>query len=79
MLVVVPRLVAPLLADDDLPLPPAAAWADTAIELPEGWPDGPLVDALTDAQRRPRSGRLSVAEVLADLPVALLATAAPST
>jgi (1->4)-alpha-D-glucan 1-alpha-D-glucosylmutase len=77
VLVVAPRLVAPLLAEDDLPLPPAAAWAETSIELPEGWPDGPLVDALSGAQRRPRSARLSVAEVLAELPVALLATAAP--
>jgi (1->4)-alpha-D-glucan 1-alpha-D-glucosylmutase len=75
VLVVAPRLIAPLLAEDDLPLPPAAAWADTSIELPEGWPGGPLADALSGVERRPRAGRLGVAEVLAELPVALLATA----
>ena len=53
MLVVAPRLVAPLLRDADRPLPPAAAWADTSIELPEGWPEGPLVDELAGAQRTP--------------------------
>jgi (1->4)-alpha-D-glucan 1-alpha-D-glucosylmutase len=78
VLAVAPRLVAPLLAEDDLPLPPAAAWADTSIELPQGWPAGPLVDALSGVERRPRSALLGVAQVLADLPVALLATVAPA-
>jgi (1->4)-alpha-D-glucan 1-alpha-D-glucosylmutase len=72
VLVVAPRLVAPLLRDADRPLPPAAAWADTTIELPEGWPEGPLVDELAGAQRTPQSGRLALSEALAELPVALL-------
>ena len=72
VLVVAPRLVAPLLRDADRPLPPAAAWVDTSIELPEGWPEGSLVDELTGAQRPPQSGRLALSEALAELPVALL-------
>ncbi|HEX5795854.1 MAG TPA: malto-oligosyltrehalose synthase, partial [Geminicoccaceae bacterium] len=76
VLVVAPRLVAPLLRDADRPLPPAAAWSDTSIELPEGWPEGGLVDELTGAERRPQSGRLALSEALAELPVALLTPAA---
>ncbi len=71
-IVIVPRLIAPLLGDDDLPLPPPATWVDTAVELPEGW-SGPLRDELTGRQHAmPPSGRLAIAEVLAELPVALL-------
>jgi (1->4)-alpha-D-glucan 1-alpha-D-glucosylmutase len=76
VLVVAPRLVAPLLRDADRPLPPAAAWVDTSIELPEGWPEGSLVDELTGAQRPPQSGRLALSEALAELPVALLTPSA---
>ena len=76
VLVVAPRLVAPLLREADRPLPPAAAWADTTIELPEGWPEGPLVDELAGAQRTPQSGRLALSEALAELPVALLTATA---
>ena len=73
--VVVPRLVAPLLRDRDLPLPAPAVWADTEIELPEAWARAVLVDELTGRRHPPpSSGRLAVAELLAELPVALLST-----
>lgn len=70
LVVVVPRLVAPLLSGD-LPLPSAAAWADTAVELPERLA---LRDVLTDAERATGDGRLRISDVLGELPVALLAT-----
>jgi (1->4)-alpha-D-glucan 1-alpha-D-glucosylmutase len=67
--VVVPRLVAPLLRDRELPLPAGAAWADTEVELPEGWPGAILVDELTGRRHAaPHSGGLAVAELLAELP-----------
>jgi (1->4)-alpha-D-glucan 1-alpha-D-glucosylmutase len=76
-IVVAPRLVAPLLRESEVPLPPPAAWDDTGIELPDGWSDAPLLDELTDRQHAaPSSGRLAIAEVLAGLPVALLSASA---
>jgi (1->4)-alpha-D-glucan 1-alpha-D-glucosylmutase len=73
--VVVPRLVAPLLRDRELPLPAGAAWADTEVELPEGWTNAILFDELTGRRHAPpHSGGLAVAELLAELPVALLST-----
>jgi (1->4)-alpha-D-glucan 1-alpha-D-glucosylmutase len=74
-LTVAPRLMAPLLQGSDRPLPPPAAWKETAIELPEGWPERPLVDELTGRHLTSRSGRLALSELLAELPVALLASA----
>ena len=74
-IVIVPRLIAPLLGDDDLPLPPPAAWADTSIELPEGWSEAALVDELTGRRHAAAAGGLAITEVLAELPVALLARA----
>jgi (1->4)-alpha-D-glucan 1-alpha-D-glucosylmutase len=70
--VIVPRLVAPLLRDRDLPLPASAVWADTELELPQPWSRTLLVDELTGRRHPPSSGRLAVAELLAELPVALL-------
>ena len=75
VLTVAPRLVAPLLQGSDRPLPPPAAWGDTAIELPEGWPQRLLVDELTGRRLTSRSGRLALCELLAELPVALLTPA----
>ncbi len=74
--VVVPRLVAPLLREGDLPLPAVAAWADTEVELPEGWGEAALVDELTGRRHAaPASGRLAIGELLAAMPVALLSAA----
>ncbi|MGH6943010.1 MAG: malto-oligosyltrehalose synthase, partial [Geminicoccaceae bacterium] len=73
ILVVVPRLITPLLADTDLPLPPASAWGDTEVTVPPEFKGRAAVDRLTDIERRlPRSGALPVAELLRELPVALL-------
>jgi (1->4)-alpha-D-glucan 1-alpha-D-glucosylmutase len=75
-IVIVPRLIAPLLRDSELPLPPPLIWADTEVELPEGWADAALRDELTGRPRAsPPSGRLAIAELLAELPVALLSAA----
>ncbi len=74
-IVIVPRLVAPLLRDRELPLPAAVAWEDSAVELLEG-ASGPLVNELTGRRYAlPPSGRLAIAGVLAELPVALLSAA----
>jgi len=83
-LVIVPRLIAALLPEGDELLAPPAAWADTALELPEGWAGGAagaaVVDELTGRRRAlPASGAVPVSELLDALPVALLSieTAAP--
>ncbi|HUZ21227.1 MAG TPA: malto-oligosyltrehalose synthase [Acidimicrobiales bacterium] len=52
-------------------LPSGAAYAGTALAVPAELA-GPLVDVVTGRQLRARAGRLEVADVLADLPVALL-------
>ena len=73
-IVIVPRLVAPLLRDRDLPLPAAEAWADTGLELPESCSGACFCDQLTGRQHElPASGRLAIGSVLAGLPLALLA------
>jgi (1->4)-alpha-D-glucan 1-alpha-D-glucosylmutase len=76
-LVIVPRLIATLLPDGDDLLPPPAAWADTALELPDGWAaETVLTDALTGRRRTlPAAGHVPVSELLDELPVALLSTA----
>ncbi len=72
LVVVVPRLVAGLIGDGDLPLVPATAWGDTAVVLPEAVTvGGALTDCLT-ASRHGVAERLRVADLLARLPVAVL-------
>ncbi|MDP8929412.1 MAG: malto-oligosyltrehalose synthase, partial [Actinomycetota bacterium] len=70
--IVAPRLVAPLLEGAELPLPPAAAWADTRVLLPEEWADGSLSNVLTRRKHAPSGKHIVVADLLADLPLALL-------
>ncbi|HET6522344.1 MAG TPA: malto-oligosyltrehalose synthase [Geminicoccaceae bacterium] len=73
-LTVAPRLVLPLLGDGDRPMPPPAAWGDTTLRLPSGAESASLTDVLTGAERSPDAdGTLRLADVLSDLPVALLA------
>jgi (1->4)-alpha-D-glucan 1-alpha-D-glucosylmutase len=75
-IVVAPRLVASLLEGAEVPLPARGAWADTGLQLPSALTARPLVDVLTGRELgRPTSERLAVAEVLCDLPVALLSSA----
>jgi (1->4)-alpha-D-glucan 1-alpha-D-glucosylmutase len=77
LIVIVPRLVAPLLNDVEIPAPPAAAWGDTRIALPD-LPGGFLHNVLTGNTIEPAPDGLAVAEALADLPVALLTTVRPT-
>ena len=74
VLVVVPRLVATLVPDPDVPPLGERAWGDTRIALPAGGPTGyrhvltgDAVDARTDG-----GAALDAAEVFARVPVAFL-------
>ena len=69
---VVPRLVAALLQDRELPCPAPAAWDDTRLALPPALAGRPLLNHLTERPVPTSSGALAVAAALADLPVALL-------
>jgi (1->4)-alpha-D-glucan 1-alpha-D-glucosylmutase len=73
LVTIVPRLVAPLLTGAEAPLPRPGTWADTHIVLP---PDlrGSLHNPLTGTTIEPTPDGLAAADVLADLPVALLTT-----
>jgi (1->4)-alpha-D-glucan 1-alpha-D-glucosylmutase len=77
LVVIVPRLVAPLLDGAVVPSPPAAAWGDTGVGLPD-LPGGPLHNPLTGKTIEPGPDGVAVSEVLADLPVALLSTRLPA-
>ena len=80
LVVVAPRLVAPLLPENDGLRIPAAAWADTAVRLPPGDRERAWRDLLSGASRRvPADGDgawLPAAELLTPLPVAALVTGA---
>jgi (1->4)-alpha-D-glucan 1-alpha-D-glucosylmutase len=72
-LVVVPRRVAGLLGDAEVPLVPPERWEDAAVLLPEGWADLAFRDVLSGAEAAaPQDGRWRVADLLARFPVALL-------
>jgi (1->4)-alpha-D-glucan 1-alpha-D-glucosylmutase len=75
LIVVVPRLVAGLLGDRELPCPAAGAWGDTRLELPPALAERELVEHLSERAMPTSSGSLSMADVLSDLPVALLIAA----
>jgi (1->4)-alpha-D-glucan 1-alpha-D-glucosylmutase len=71
VIVVAPRLVAPLLGETPHPLPPAQAWGGTAI-APAGPPENAVFrDAMTGTVRQAASS-WKVAELLGEFPVALL-------
>jgi (1->4)-alpha-D-glucan 1-alpha-D-glucosylmutase len=73
LIVVVPRLVAPLLDGCDLPLPPAAAWKDTELQIPAELLGRGAAGQLSGSQRElPASGALPVGELLGEFPVAAL-------
>jgi (1->4)-alpha-D-glucan 1-alpha-D-glucosylmutase len=75
LIAVVPRLAAPLLEGAEVPLPPASAWGDTRITLPEISSDrlhAPLTGSTIE-----RAESLPAADVLARFPVALLTSVAP--
>jgi (1->4)-alpha-D-glucan 1-alpha-D-glucosylmutase len=73
--VVVPRLIAQLTpAADSLPSPPplgSAVWTDTRIILADGWPTT-LKNIFTGRNCPVADSRITLADALADFPVALL-------
>jgi (1->4)-alpha-D-glucan 1-alpha-D-glucosylmutase len=76
LIVIVPRLAVPLLEGAELPMPPAAAWGDTGVALPQVSGDR-LHNVLTGETIAGRPESLRVSDVLAGLPVALLTTIEP--
>jgi (1->4)-alpha-D-glucan 1-alpha-D-glucosylmutase len=72
MIAVAPRLAAALLEEGETPCPTRAAWGDTRLKLPADF-SGDLHDEQT-GRLVPASGSIAIAEALAELPVALLAT-----
>jgi (1->4)-alpha-D-glucan 1-alpha-D-glucosylmutase len=71
MVVIGPRLATPLLDGAEIPLPPAQAWGDTRVILPEIAADR-LHDQLSRATIDAGPAGVLVADVLATFPVALL-------
>ena len=71
MLVVVALKAATLLNGRDRPLPDAARWGETAVTLPPETPAASWVDVVT-GRRHDGARGLPLAELLADLPVAVL-------
>ncbi|MCB9948602.1 MAG: malto-oligosyltrehalose synthase [Rhodospirillaceae bacterium] len=76
LVVVVPRLVAPLLEERDRPHPPAEIWGDTAILLPE--PAGTeTVEDIFTGRSWPSTGPIALADLLSHFPLAALAATWP--
>ena len=71
VIVVAPRLVAPLLGDSTQPLPPAAAWGGTTIAPASPIETAVFRDAMTGVTRQAAS-TWRVADLLETFPVALL-------
>jgi (1->4)-alpha-D-glucan 1-alpha-D-glucosylmutase len=71
MIVVAPRLIAALLEGREAPCPAPAAWGDTRLELPFDLA-GDLLDLLTERPLPAPARSITIAEILAELPVALL-------
>ncbi len=76
MLVVVPVHVADLLEGADRPMIEPARWADTEVLMPPGTASNAWLDVMTGRRRKTSARRLRVAELLSDLPVAVLRDAA---
>jgi (1->4)-alpha-D-glucan 1-alpha-D-glucosylmutase len=76
LIVIVPRLAAPLLEGAKLPMPPTEAWGDTRLALPQV-SGVRLHNALTRETIEGRPESLRASDVLAALPVALLTTIQP--
>jgi (1->4)-alpha-D-glucan 1-alpha-D-glucosylmutase len=75
ILVVAPRLVARLIGEAPIPLPPVEAWGDTTLTLPEL--PGPLSDILSGNAVDIGGSAVPVGALLAQLPAALLVARAP--
>jgi (1->4)-alpha-D-glucan 1-alpha-D-glucosylmutase len=74
-LVVVPRLAASLLQDNPVPHVAPAKWKETHVALAaDGAVGGTLINAFTGHRHPVSNDRLSVAELLAEFPIAVLTT-----
>jgi len=72
LLIVIPRLTTPLLADTGLPQIPASAWGDTHVLLPEQLSGRIFTHSLlSDVRYQVPSGRLPVAQLLDGFPLHL--------
>lgn len=69
---VVGRHLARLIEGGDQPRIEPARWEDTALILPEPFANAALRDRLRDTRHTASNGRLALAAILAELPVALL-------
>ncbi len=76
MLVVVPVHAATLLEGSESPQIDPSRWGDTAVLLPPGTASNAWFDVTTGRRRKSVSRRLKVADLLAELPVAVLRDAA---
>jgi maltooligosyltrehalose synthase len=72
-LVVVPRFVLGLGMEGERPQVPPARWEDTAVVLPQEWEALEMRDAVTGGTHV-LDGKVGVAALLRDFPVALLTT-----
>jgi (1->4)-alpha-D-glucan 1-alpha-D-glucosylmutase len=74
LMVIAPRLVWPLLRDEELPLP--RGWGTTRVVIPEEVGPGSFIDVLTGRDRSVGAGgALALEQCLAELPVAVLSGA----
>ena len=70
LVVIIPRLAAQLLGDQQIPQIPADAWGDTQVILPSGFAHtGDFKNLFSSGRQRPEQGRLAVQQVLAEFPV----------
>lgn len=76
MVVVAPVHVASLLDGVDRPMVDPERWQDTEVVLPPGTASNAWFDVMTGVRRKSSSRRLKVADLFADLPVAVLRDAA---
>jgi (1->4)-alpha-D-glucan 1-alpha-D-glucosylmutase len=74
IVVVVPRLVAGLLQNPELPCLASDAWGDTRLQLPPAYVGRRLLNHLTERPVPGSPAALAAAAALGDLPVALLVT-----
>ncbi|MDH4557450.1 malto-oligosyltrehalose synthase [Pseudomonas sp. BN417] len=72
LLVVVPRLAAPLLDGQDQPLVPPQRWGDTHVRLPRALRAGHFTGSFSARELIPSRGSLALGELLAEFPVNLL-------
>lgn len=78
LIVVVPRLVAGLMGETDVPLPPREAWEGTTIPMPDFAETAPGLTDLITGRTWMRAKTMALGELLGDFPVALLRVSPPA-